>query len=93
MTESITPSQLLPEVRLLTTGETAKKLRMSRNALNVMRHRRHEPALPFVKFNRRVLYRLEDIEAFIKANLDPGVGPKPARARKRKARKEIHDGD
>lgn len=50
----------------MTPKETAKELRSSERSLE--RHRANGTGPAFVKFGRRVLYRVSDVQAWAKAN-------------------------
>lgn len=50
----------------LTSKKTAETLNSSERTLE--RHRANGTGPVFIKFGRRILYRLEDIEAWVKAN-------------------------
>jgi Helix-turn-helix domain len=87
MTESITPSELLPllpELKLFTPREAAQILRCSPGALAVRRHRR-KSGLKFLRLGKRIYYRAQDLVEWAEAQLDPGIGPKPVPKRRKKA--------
>jgi len=66
---------------LLTPNEAAAKLHTTYGTLAVWRCTRRKP-LRFVKLGRKIFYKVEDIQAFIDAQTDPGNGPRPLNRRK-----------
>jgi excisionase family DNA binding protein len=56
--------------RLLTSGETAKALRLSVAALHTMRHRGGGP--PAVRVGRKLLFRESDIEQWVAERAEQG---------------------
>jgi helix-turn-helix protein len=62
--------------QLLTPTEVAAALHSTTGTLAVWRCTRRK-ALPFVRLGRKILYRSEDVQAFIATCVDPGDGPKP----------------
>jgi hypothetical protein len=54
---------------MLSTKELAERWKMTPDALKQMRYLRQGPV--FVRIGTRVLYRLEDVEAYEKANRVP----------------------
>jgi hypothetical protein len=71
---------------LLTPREAAKALRTTTGTLAVWRCTRRKP-LRFVRLSRKIFYRVEDVQAYIVSNLDPGNGPKPNRLAKKSGRR------
>lgn len=57
----------MTKARLLETADAAEELGLSRRTLEGWRRRREGP--PYLKFGRRVKYRIEDIEAYKAARL------------------------
>jgi hypothetical protein len=70
---------------LLSPREAAKLLHTSAGVLSVWRCTRRYP-LKFTRIGRKIFYRAEDIQQFIEQGGDPGIGPKPAPAAKRRRR-------
>ena len=52
---------------LMTEAQLAKLLHVSKRKLESDRHR--GSGVPFVKFGRRVLYRITDVEAYLKSRI------------------------
>jgi len=80
MTELLTPSQLTRELAanatmLLTPRQAAELLHTTYGNLNSWRHNRRH-SLAYVRIGRKIYYRLQDIEAFIAASVQPGDGPR-----------------
>lgn len=67
---------------LLSPREAAAALHTTCGTLAVWRCTRRKP-LRFVRMGRKIFYRVQDLEAFISAQLDPGCGPKPRRFAKK----------
>lgn len=57
-------SELVP---LLTTAEAAKYLRLGAQSLNQMRREHIGP--DYIKLGRKVFYRVDDLDAYIKCNI------------------------
>ena len=60
---------------LLTTAETAEKLRIRRQTLEAWRMTGQGPR--FIKMGRRVIYRLIDVEAHARANRGVRLADQP----------------
>jgi excisionase family DNA binding protein len=78
---------------LLTAVETAQLLRCSLRTLD--RERADGRGCPFIRIGRRIRYRQEDVDAFVKAHLR-GHGTEPsldaAQARRRRLSKHVAHG-
>jgi predicted DNA-binding transcriptional regulator AlpA len=68
--------------RLLTTGEVASMIRMSKAWLEQDRHRSEGARIPFLKLGKSCRYRLSDVEAFIE-----GLPPNTTTPREKRPRK------
>ena len=84
MREQITPSNLLPEMRLVNPAFTADFLGTTEGTLAVWRcYKRY--GLPFVKVGRKVLYRMSDLEKFIERRTCSGTSEATTSKRRGKA--------
>lgn len=72
--------------KLLSPRAAAERLATTSGTLAAWRSRRSK-ALPFVRLSRKIFYREEDLANFINAQIDPGIGVRPAKFEKKRKRK------
>ena len=72
---------------LLTPKEAAAKLHTTYGTLAVWRCTRRKP-LRFVRMGRKIFYKVEDVQAFIDSQIDPGDGPRPTISSGRRCARE-----
>jgi Helix-turn-helix domain len=87
MTTENEVKQAEPKVYLLTPYEAAEALHSTVGTLAVWRCTRRY-ALRFTKIGRKIFYRPEDIEKFVRQGGVPGDSPKPKRAAKKQTAKK-----
>ena len=84
MNEStVTPSNLLPDLQLLTPAIAARLLQSTEGTLAVWRSTKRY-RLPFVKIGAKVFYKLSDVQQFIEERTHSGVSEVAAPRTKRR---------